>query len=128
MPVLADFAEALELPEPTGIVADPGRYLGPVSEFMRDQTVTCEDRNWTLTRIGYLIGELLVQRFGGCWFINEIHGSGYFLRYCVGRFSRVKNQDAMVDPFEIADSFLAEPVGRDLLRLLAEVDAEIRAA
>lgn len=126
MPVLADFAERLELPRPTMIVADPHAYVPAVGAFMRDQTISADDRAWILTRLGYLLGELLIQRLGGHWFLNEIPDSRYFLRYVVGRFTRAKNLNAMVDPFEVADQFLRQPPGRDLTALADEVEREIR--
>lgn len=128
MPVLADFAESLELANPTRIVADPDRYLPSVGEFMRHQDVGADDRVWIITRLGYLIGEVLVQRLGGCWFINEIPDSRYFLRYVVGRFTRIGNHNAMVDPFEIASAFVDQPPSRELLVLVLEVERALRAA
>lgn len=128
MPVLADFAERLGLPQPAMIVANPQEYLPAIGAFMRDQAVTEDDRVWTLTRVGYLVGEVLVQRLGGYWFLNEIPDSRYFLRYVVGRFSRARNHNAMVDPFEVADHFLRQPPGRDLVALVNEVEQGVRAA
>jgi hypothetical protein len=65
MPVLAHFAEVLELAEPTLIVADPDRYLPSVSEFMRNQQVTPEDEPWIMVRLAYLIGKVLIQHRHG---------------------------------------------------------------
>jgi hypothetical protein len=128
MPVLADFAQALDLSNPPMIVADPGLYLLSIDEFMRDQVVERDDRVWMLTRLGYFIGEVLVQRLGGCWFLNEIPDSRYFLRYVVGKFSGVGNPNAMIEPFQVAEALLAEPPGRSLSDIIGEVEAELRSA
>jgi len=128
MPVLADFAKGLALDEPAMIVADPQRYLPAIDAFMRSQTILEEDRFWILTRIGYFVGEVLVQRLGGCWLLNEVPDTRSFLRYVVGSFARVENPNAMVDPFQAVFPFLIEPVGRDLTGLLAQVEAELRRA
>jgi hypothetical protein len=127
MPVLADFADRLELREPARIVAEPERYLAAIDEFMRDQEVREEDRIWILTRIGYYIGELLVRRLSGRWFLNEIPDSRFFLHYVVGAFGHARNANAMVAPFEVAASFVAQPPGRSLALLVSEVEADIRA-
>ena len=88
MPVLADFAERLCLPDAPMIVANPDRFLRPVSDFMRDQEIGEDDHVWIHTRIGYLIGEVVVQRLGCHWFLNEVPDSRYFLRYVVGQPAR----------------------------------------
>src|SRR5208282_6942055 len=72
MPVLADFIERLELPNPPMVLMEAEWYLPSVDAYMKSQVVPPEDRVWILTRLGYFIGELLVQRFSGCWFLNEI--------------------------------------------------------
>lgn len=126
MPTLADFAEALGLESPPLIVAEPTRYLPAVDAFMRDQVVELADREWILTRLGFFIGEVLVQRLGGCWLLNEQPDTRFFLRYVVGSFPRARHPSAMVDPFHVADTYLATGPGRSLTQLLAEVEAEAR--
>lgn len=128
MPVLADFAEALGLQDPAMIVADPERYLPSVDAYMATQVVEPNDRVWILTRIGYFVGEIMVQRLGGCWVLNEIPDSRFFLRYVVGEFVSVPNPNAMVDPFDAAAAFVDEPPGRRLSVLLASVEAAVRSA
>jgi hypothetical protein len=128
MPVLAEFAEALDLENPPMIVADPDRYLPSIDAFMRRQLVEPEHRVWILTRLGYLVGEVLVQRLSGCWLLNDIPDSRYFLRYVVGQFATIRNPNAMVDPFAVADAFIGQPLGRDLTAMVAEVESELRTA
>ncbi len=128
MPVLAEFAEDLGAPEPLLIVAEPSAFISLVDAFMQDQVVEPEHRIWILTRLGYFFGELLVERFGGCWLINEVPESRTFLRFVVGCFARIDNASAMVDPFEVMDAYLAKGPGRDLAGLLDEVERELKAA
>jgi hypothetical protein len=127
MPVLADFAERLGLPDPPMIVAEPNRFLRSVSDFMKDQVIGDDDRVWALLRIGYFIGEILVQRLGCHWFLNEVPGSRYFLRYVVGA-SPSCNPAAMVDPFAVADAYLSQPPGRDLSKWVDSISQEFRSA
>ena len=126
MPVLSDFAHRLELRDPPLIVADPERFLPSIDAYMKNQVVTPEDRIWILTRLGYLIGEVLIQRLSGSWFLNEIPDSLYFLRYVVGSFSGASNPAAMVDPFHIADVYLSQPPGRSLAAVVKQVEDELR--
>jgi hypothetical protein len=126
--VLTDFAGALELPCPTMILNDPDSYLPAVDEFVRNQVVYEDDRVWIVTRLGYLIGEVLVQRLDGCWMPNDIPDTRYFARAVVGSFASATNSSAMADPFEAAIAFVAEPPGRSLSKLVAEVEDELRNA
>jgi hypothetical protein len=126
MPVLSDFARRLELRDPLMIVADPERFLPSIDAYMRDQVVAPEDRAWILARLGYLIGELLVLRLSGCWFLNEVPDSRYFLRYVVGRFASASNPAATVDPFGVAEFYLSQPPGRSLPAIVRQVEDELR--
>lgn len=127
-PVLSDFAERLELPTPARIATEPTHFLNRVDAFMREQEIDEDDRLWILTRMGYYIGELLIEKLGGGWFVNEDSDSRYFLHYVVGRFSGASNQGAMVAPFEVAAHLVAQPPGRSLIDLVLEVEASVCAA
>lgn len=128
MPVLAEFMEALGLPDPPMVLVEAERYLPPLDLWLKDQDIKADDETWLLTRIGYFIGEYLVQRLGGCWFLNDVPDSKYFARYVVGEFAETPNRNAMVDPFDIASVFIAEPRGRSLSQLVNSVETEIAQA
>jgi len=128
MPVLVDFAERLNLLEPQMILTDPERHLETIDAFMERQVVKPEDRSWILTRLGYYVGEILVHRLGGCWFLCEAPSSRYFLRYVVGKFSRVRNPNAILDPFQVAAAYLDDLPRCRLPELLREVENELKNA
>lgn len=88
---------------------------------MRDQVVNSDDRTWILVRIAYFIGEVLIERFGGCWFLNEWPDTRYFLCYVVGQFSKPARKNVMVDVFEAASLFVAQPPGRSLTAVIDEI-------
>lgn len=96
-------------------------YLGRTLQEMPVQSP--QDRAWLLMNLARYIGEYFVQKYGGCWFVNDIAGSRYFARYVAGRFARLGNMNAMIDPFEAAQAFVDTPVPRDLEALLQEVNA-----
>jgi hypothetical protein len=125
MPVLADFADALGLAEPIGIVADPRRFLPAIAQYMSSQEIEPADRVWAGTRIGYLIGEVLVQSMSGCWYLNDQPESRHFGRYVVGQFPRLPPQTT-VDPFEVAFDYLDHGLGRSLVTQVERVEAELR--
>lgn len=127
MPVLTDFVERLEILDSPMVVAEPDRFVLPVDVFMKEQVIESEDRAWIVIRIGYLIGECLVQQFGGCWYVNDVPDSRYFARYVVGRFARIKNQNACVDPIAVADAYVSEPPGRSLVATLRKIEDELLA-
>ena len=70
--VLVDFASRLQLPDPPLILTEVERYLEPIDQFISHQEVLPDDRDWIQVRLAYFIGEFLVQRFGGCWYVNDI--------------------------------------------------------
>ena len=124
-PVLVDFMERLELPQPHMVLREAEKYLPPVDSWMRSQVVTPKDRIWILTRIGYFIGELLNQRLGGCWFLDEDPQSPYFSQYVVGQFTRVPNTYARISPFALAAHYVDQPPGRSLSDLMTRAEDEL---
>ena len=128
MSVLTDFMQRLELPNPALVLVEADRYLPALDQWLKDQVIEPSDRIWILTRLGYFVGEYLVQKFGGCWFLNEVVDSMYFGNYVVGRFAGISNINAMVDPFSVANTCVAEPPGRSLSMLLKIVEEEITQA
>jgi hypothetical protein len=125
MPLLTDFMQRLELPKPAFVLVEADKYLLALDQWLKDQIINPPDNVWLLTRLGYFVGEYLVQQFSGCWFLNEIADSRYFARYVVGQFARALNPNAMVDPFAVSEACIAEPPGRSLSRLLLSVEEEI---
>ena len=115
----------LGLADPHLVLLEPERFLEPLDAFLREQTIADEDRPWIHTRIGYFIGELFVCRFEGCWFLNEEDASCHFLRYVVGRFTKLTDKKAIVEPFAVANDYLAQPPGRNLLGSIGQIEREI---
>ena len=127
MPVLTEFIADLGLSDAAMVLVDADRFLLPLSQFLKFQEIAAADRVWIMTRLGYFTGEWLVQRFGGCWFLNEVPDSRYFLQYVVGQFTQLENSNAMLDPFQVAADLVDTPAPRDLAQLLTEMESELRA-
>lgn len=126
-PVLSDFADRLGLQKPDTIAANPEAFLEPLDDFMRNQVITDENRIWIAARLAYFIGQIIIQRLGGEWLLNEHPNSRFFLQYVVGRIPGVRNPNATVDPFAVAATFLAERPGRSLTRIISEAEKEVQA-
>ncbi len=84
-----------------------------------------QERNWLLLRVGQFIGEYFVQKYSGCWYVNQIPDSRYFGRYVVGQFASLGNMAPMLDPFQVAQCFVDRSVPRALVSILNDVDAEL---
>lgn len=128
MSILSEFMELLELPEPTMVLVEAENYLPALDKWLTSQAIDKSDREWLLLRLGYFVGEYLVQRLGGAWFLNETPDTRYFSRYVVGRFSRVENGNAIADPLSVAADCIDSPPGRSIARLLESVEKEITGA
>lgn len=122
--ILSDFAIRLNLQEPYFIIRNPDNYIKSISVFLENQIIKSDDLPWIVTRIGFFIGEYLNCKLGGCWYVNEWPDTRYFLRYVVGRFSKAKRKTAMIDPFEAAHGFLKQPIKRDFLKFVLEIEKE----
>lgn len=123
--VLKDFIERLELPDAAMVAADAARYTPAIDAWMKNQVISPDDWTWIHTRLGYYIGEYLVQALGGYWFVEETPGARFFGRYVVGNFSNARVPNLRVDPVHVADVYLREGPGRSLSNLLAEVVNDI---
>lgn len=125
--VLKDFIERLELPDAAMVAVDAARYLPAIDAWMKNQVISPDDWAWIHTRLGYFIGEYLVQTLGGYWFVEDAPGARFFGRYVVGNFSNARVPNLRVDPIHVADVYLREGTGRSLSNLLAEVVDDSRA-
>jgi hypothetical protein len=125
MPTLVDFMKRLELEPSHEVLLQAEVFLPKLSQTLEPMKVEGpEDRIWLITRLGYFVGEYCVQKYSGCWFVNDIVDSSYFGRYVVGQFARLKNQNAMVDPFLVAQEYV-DTRHAPLIQLVQEVDSEL---
>ncbi|BDS09753.1 hypothetical protein [Aureispira anguillae] len=126
-PVIIDFAERLNQSDPSSILLDQQKtsyFLGTVDEFMREEPVDEETSLWVSVRIGYLIGEYLIQKYSGHWGVNENPDSPQYGHYVVFALSPSNDQKAYpIDPFEAANEFVNQEPDRDLISLIDEIEA-----
>lgn len=126
IPVLVEFVGQMGINPAHEVLNHAEQFALPLGAALRDMVVNGEeDRIWLLTRVGYFVGEYFTQKYGGCWFVNDIEGTRYFCRYVVGRFSTLDNLNSMVDPFEVAQGYVDSGVPRQLDELLAEIELEL---
>lgn len=126
MPVLVEFVGQMGISPAFEVLRNTGRFAPILDAALMNMAVEDEqDRIWLATRIGYFAGEYFVQKYSGCWYVNDIENSRYFGRYVVGRFSGLNNAALMLDPFQISHSYVDETVPRNLVKILDEVDLEL---
>ena len=128
-PVIIDFAERLEHEEPSSILLNKevmSLFVGTVAEFMRAEPVDEETSLWIAVRIGYLLGEYLIQKYEGHWGVNLNEMSPQYGHYVVFAISPKNKEKAYpVDPFEAANEFVNQAPDRDLISLIDEIEAMI---
>lgn len=125
-PVLVDFIDALGIEPPQEVLKQAGQYLPYVERALAEMAIVDdEDRKWLLVRMMYFIGEYFAQQYGGYWYVNETPGSRLFGRCVVGKFRNFGNSAIMVDPLEIASSYVDMALPRQLASLVAEVESGI---
>lgn len=126
LPSLVEFIGLLGI-SPAHEVLKSAAQFSPLVERATQNMVSEseEDRVWLITRMAYFIGEVFVQRFGGCWFVDELPDTKYFAHYVVGKFGAGIKSNAMIDPFEIATVYVDGPFPRNLNELLSSVEVAL---
>jgi hypothetical protein len=126
IPALVEFVGNLGIRPAHEVLRQATQYAPRLDQALLNMTVADpRDRIWLLTRMGYFIGKYFLQKYSGSWFVDEIPGSRYFGRYVVGRYARIKAIGTMLDPFQIAQTYVDTPAPRHLESLLNAVDAEL---
>lgn len=126
MPTLVEFVERLGISHSHLVLKNAEEFAPYISDALQDLVVHNDpERTRLLMRVGYFIGEYFSQKYGGCWYLDDIERSRYFSRYVVGRFSKLLDNSCMIDPFEIAKDFVDSSSPRGLCNLLASVEKEL---
>jgi hypothetical protein len=129
VPTLVEFVGQMGINPAHEVLRSAAQFVQPMNSALQSMVVADEqDRMWLLTRLGYFLGEYFSQKYGGCWYVNEIPNSRYFARYVVGKFTNLPNPELMLDPFQIAQTYVISEIPRQLTKLLVEVDAELSGA
>lgn len=125
LPVLHDFSKGLGFQDPHEILIKPERFLQPISSWLSDQDISAESKNWITVRIGYFLGELFVERHGGCWSVCQAPSSRCYGHFVVGEFSSFDNANALFDPMEAAFALMDQPRGRSLVGIVKEIEESL---
>jgi hypothetical protein len=127
LPALVEFVGLLGISPAHEVLKNAAQFSHLVERATQNMASESEeDRSWLITRMAYFIGEVFVQRLGGCWYINDIPDTKYFARYVVGKFGDGIKCSAMIDPFEIATAYVDGPSPRNLNELLSSVEVALR--
>jgi hypothetical protein len=127
LPALVEFVGLLGISPAHEVLKKADHFVPLVERATQGMALESqEDRVWLITRAAYFVGEVFVQRFAGCWFVNELPDTKYFARYVVGQFGAGTESNAMIDPFEIATAYVDSAIPRNLGGLLNEVEVALR--
>ncbi len=127
MPVLHDFSQKLGFQNPHEILISPAAFLEPISSWLSEQDMSDDAKNWIVVRVGYFIGELFVEKHGGCWSVCEVRSSRYYGHYVVGDFTSFDNRNALFAPMEAEFELVNQPKGRSLSGIVSEIEAGLSA-
>ncbi len=127
MPVLHDFSQKLGFQNPHEILINPAAFIEPISSWLSEQDISDEAKNWIVVRVGYFIGELFVEKHGGCWSVCEARSSRYYGHYVVGDFTSFDNRNALFAPMDAAFELANQPKGRSLSAIVSEIEARLSA-
>jgi hypothetical protein len=122
LPVLHDFSKGLGFQRPHEILINPEEFLEPISKWLSEQEISDESKGWIAVRIGYFLGELFVEKHGGCWSVCQAPSSRYYGHYVIGEFSSFNNANALFDPMEAAIELASQPKGRSLVEIVNEIE------
>lgn len=126
MPALVEFTGNLGISPAHEVLNHAVRFAPLLDVALANMAVANErERTGLVARVAYFVGKYFVQKYDGCWYVNGIAGSRYFARYVVGQFALVTNAASMLDPMDIAQVYVDEPLPRNLEKLLQEVESEL---
>lgn len=126
MPCLVDFVGKMGVNSAHMVLNQAAAYVPLLEVALQNMEVADDDdHDWLTARMGYFIGEYFVQRFDGCWTVNDSPESRFFARYVVGRFEGAANLEISIDPFEMAACYVGAPVPRQLGDLLDSAAQEL---
>lgn len=118
--ILIGFLQDLEFARPSTVMFNAKAFLNPLSDWMKTQTVSTENRNKVMLRFAYFIGEYLLQQYRGDWYVNELIQSKNFAKIVVGKFDGIR-AGVSIDPFAVAEEYIDSEPGRDLSVLLQNI-------
>lgn len=120
---LVGFVERLGIQPAHEVLSNAGEYLPYIDAAMRTIAIRDESWQWVKTNLGYFFGEYFVQTHAGCWYVETRPQSPHFCRTMVGGFETELPPDAAFDPEALALAFLAQPLPRELARLVSDTEA-----
>jgi hypothetical protein len=70
----------------------------------------------------------LADRYPGCWFVNDLPDSRYFLKLVVGQFQQLPNVHAQIDPFDIAYAYMQLTPRPTFSKFIESIESELKLA
>ena len=128
-PAIKEFASFIGIENPQNALDKPEKFLEVLEFFFKNQDIgelDIEARETLHLMLMYFVGELLLARYGGNWFLNENPDSESFLHYVVGYFEKdIISEELFLDPFNIVKVFIQTNIGRSLIKTIKEAEESI---
>lgn len=128
-PALMEFADFVGVENPNTAFEQPEKFLQVLDIFLKVEDIDKleqEDKKSLHLMLMYFIGQLLLHRYGGIWFLNEDHEAKSFLRYVIGYFEKGSvSRNISVDPFSVAEEFMEQMPGRSLIATIKETENQM---
>lgn len=129
MPGLVEFVELMGVTPAHFVLKQAAQYVPHIEKATKDLAVKSEEeRIFFVMRMGWFIGEIFVQKFRGCWFVDDLPESDYFASYVIGQFKPPINPMLRIDPFSMAKEYVDSRRPRKLAALLRQVEDGVRRA
>lgn len=108
-PSIKELAECLEFQDPDRAVENSNDFIPVLENFLNtvelDQ-LSDDDKIWLHTSIMYFVGELLIQSYGGYWFLQSDLESDFFTNYVIGGFEKGFKPSTIINPADLAYQIL----------------------
>jgi len=124
--ILIGFFKDIGFENASTVMFNASAFTSPLSEWMKAQTVSPENRNKVILRLAYFVGEYLLQHYRGDWYVNDWIQSKNFAKIVVGKFDGIR-VGVSIDPFAVAAEYIDSGPGRDLSTLLQNIGSQLEA-
>ncbi|MCO1336791.1 hypothetical protein MO867_20910 [Microbulbifer sp. OS29] len=107
------------------MLLNPVNFLEPISSWVSEQENIDDDTTWIITRVGHFIGELFIEKNGGCWSVCEFPGSRYYGHYAIGDIPSFSNPHVLFAPIDAAFELANQYEGRSLSAIASEIEVTL---
>ncbi len=114
--ILSDWLNEIGQAASDEVRTDIIRFIPAISIWLSEQPLDRQQIGRLMLDLSLLIGEVLAQRFEGCWLLADRVESPHFANYIVSKFRKASNPKTVVNPFMVAATFLNDLESTEVAR------------